>query len=109
MFYSLLVPRNIDVTYQYESELILNVGQIVVINFNNKLTIAVVISHDNEKQFKELKKIDSATEYKISPNQIKFLKFFAEYNLQKSGNVLKMMLNNDITKTNTKKLSLNVG
>ena len=106
MFYSLLVPRNIDITYQYESELILDVGQIVVINFNNKLTIAVVMSHDNEKQFKELKKIDSATEYRISPNQIKFLKFFAEYNLQKSGNVLKMMLNNDITKTNTKKLSL---
>lgn len=103
MFYSVLVARNIDSLYQYESEDVISIGTVVQVDFNGNLSFGVVYSIDSKKNYDKLKKIDKISNYIISDKIIKFLEFFSKYNLVSLGNALKMLLNEDIFKIPRKK------
>jgi len=103
VFYSVLVASSIDTTYQYESPLDLEVGQVVVVSFNRNTVLGLVMSKDIEKKFYQLKPIDRSLNYFFTPVQRQFMSFFAHYNMQKLGNVLKLMLNSNIKSKTAKK------
>ena len=84
--YDYIVPENME----------LCVGDFVKVPFRNKEEIGVVFERNNKPLNYDISKVRNINskifEYKLSVNQIEFIKKVADYNLTQLGNVLKMVM-----------------
>ena len=95
MKFPILLPNIFDYPFTYESDLKLKTGDYVIVPFGKSKTIGVVwdeFEKNNKKTFK-IKKV--LKKLKISPlkkDTIKFLNWFAKYNLIPKGMAFKLSL-----------------
>ena len=91
----ILLPNIFDHPFTYESNLNLKVGDYVIVPFGKSKIIGVVwdeFERKNNRNFKiktVLKKLDV---YPLKKTTIKFLNWFAEYNIIPKGMALKLVL-----------------
>ena len=117
-----LLPKifNYPFTYKVKS-LNLKIGDLVEVPFGKKKELGVIWYHSNfEKKNIQLKEIIKKTNYSIDEKLIKFIEWFASYNMVPIGLVLKMVIGNvdkfiaktdsinKIKKMKSKKFKLNI-
>ena len=94
MKYPILLPNIFNYPFTYKSDLKLKVGDYVVVPFG-KSKITGVVWDEFEKKDKKFKVKSILQKLKVSPlnkNTIKFLNWFAEYNIVPKGMALKLVL-----------------
>ena len=95
MKYPILVPNIFNHPFTYESNLILKVGDYVMVPFGKSKITGVVwdeFEKNNNKNFKTKKVIKKLDVTPLKKNTINFLNWFAEYNLIPKGMALKLVL-----------------
>ena len=117
-----LLPKifNHPFTYKVKS-LDVKIGDLVEVPFGKKKELGVIWHHRNfEKKNIQLKEIIKKTNYSIDGKLIKFIEWFASYNMVPIGLVLKMVIGNadkfiakadsvnKIKKIKSKKFKLNI-
>ncbi|MBR1544424.1 MAG: primosomal protein N', partial [Alphaproteobacteria bacterium] len=87
--YDYIVPENLE----------LSVGDFVKVPLRNKTEIGVIFGKNDKPLDYDISKVKSiiskVKDYKLSLNQIEFIKKVAEYNLTQTGNILKMVMGFD--------------
>ena len=95
MKYPVLLPNIFDHPFTYESELKLEVGDYVKVNFGKKIITGVIwdqFEKNTSKQFR-IKSIEKKINIKPLKRQtIEFLNWFSKYNIVPLGMVLKLHL-----------------
>ena len=95
MKYPILVPNIFNHPFTYESNLILKVGDYVMVPFGKSKITGVVwdeFEKNNNKNFKTKNIIKKFDVTPLKKNTINFLNWFAEYNLIPKGMALKLIL-----------------
>ncbi len=95
MKYPVLLPNIFNHPFTYESDLILKMGDYVIVPFGKSKITGVVwdeFEKNNTKNFKIKKIIKKLTISSLKKNIIKFLNWFSEYNIVPKGMALKLLL-----------------
>jgi len=95
MKYPVLLPNIFNHPFTYESDLILKMGDYVIVPFGKSKLTGVVwdeFEKKNTKNFKIKKIIKKLTISSLKKNIIKFLNWFSEYNIVPKGMALKLLL-----------------
>ena len=95
MKYPILLPNIFNYPFTYESDLNLTAGDYVVVPFGKQNLIGVVwdeFQKKNNKNFKIRKVIKKLNISPIKIKTLKFLNWFAEYNIVPKGMVLRLLL-----------------
>ncbi|MBR1944407.1 MAG: primosomal protein N' [Alphaproteobacteria bacterium] len=103
MFYNIgVVRKNISNKYLYKSNEQLEIGQLVIINFNKKQVIGVVLEILTIINYNgTIKEINNILSYNISKEYIKFIELFSKHNLIPLGTALQLIIPfsvNDLSK-----------
>ena len=95
MRYPVLLPNIFDYPFTYESELKLEVGDYVKVNFGKKIITGVIwdqFEKNNSKKFR-IKSIEKKINIQpLKKQTIEFLNWFSKYNIVPLGMVLKLHL-----------------
>jgi len=93
-YYNILITKPFNRPFTYGSEHVLNIGDLVMVNFNHREIIGVVESRVEQVDIDKakIKPILEVLEFKIPPHYMQFLKFCSQYNMVEMGSFLKMML-----------------
>lgn len=109
MLYSVIVCKNLDKQYTYESDMKLYPGQIVEIPLRNSLAIGII---DNEitniKQEYKVKPILRVLPYSFSEKHVKFIKWCALYTANKIGQMAALFINKEVLENHESRIKLNV-
>ena len=89
--YQIATTRDLDDLYTYSSDIELNVGQLVIIEFRRSETIGVVVSIGSDYDG-EIKSISALLPYQMLETYVEFAKFVSKYTLIKLGSVFKLFL-----------------
>ena len=94
MYYNIgIVRKNISNKYLYELDDILDIGQLVIINFNKKKIIGVVLEVITTSNYNGIiKKISEVLTYSIPKEYIKFIELFSQHNLIPLGTALQLII-----------------
>lgn len=94
MYYNIgIVHKNISKKYLYKLDDILNIGQLVIINFNKKKIIGVVLEVLSTSNYNGvIKEISEVLPYNISKEYIKFIELFSQHNLIPLGTALQLII-----------------
>jgi len=95
MKFPILLPNIFNHPFTYESNLLLNVGEYVVVPFGKTELIGVVwdeFEKKNNKNFKIKKIIKKLSITPLKKKTINFLNWFSEYNIVPKGMALKLVL-----------------
>jgi primosomal protein N' (replication factor Y) len=93
MRYEVIVATNIEQKLTYESDALLQPGNVVVVPLRNRATIGAVNGLSKEKNCEyKLKSISVILPFVFSEHCMTFIKWFSEYNLFSLGMALKMMV-----------------
>ena len=95
MKFPILLPNIFNHPFTYESDLNLNVGDYVVVPFGKSKVTGVVWDDFEKKNNKNFKIKTISKKLNVTPlkkTTIKFLNWFAEYNIIPKGMVLKLVL-----------------
>ena len=106
MKYPILLPNIFNYPFTYRSDLKLNVGDYVVVPFGKSKITGVVWDEFEKKKNKKFKVKSILQKLKVSPlnkNTIKFLNWFAEYNIVPKGMALKLVLISSVAIEDKKK------
>jgi primosomal protein N' (replication factor Y) len=90
--YNIAVLRDLNDLYSYSFDDVLEIGQLVVVNFRNKDTIGVVINNVSSNFSGKVKKIDAILPYKISSTYVELAEFVANYNISLLGSIFKLII-----------------
>ena len=108
MKFPILLPNIFDYPFTYESDLKLKKGDFVIVPFGKSKITGVVwdeFEKNDKKTFKIKKIFKKLNTSALKQNTIKFLNWFAKYNLVPKGMALKLLLlsNNAIEKLSDEK------
>ena len=94
MYYNVgIVRKNISNNYIYKSDINLDIGQLVIINFNKKQTIGIILETLETSNYTgSITEITEVLQYNIPSSYIKFIKLFADYNLIPLGTALSLIV-----------------
>ncbi len=95
MDYPILLPNIFNYPFTYKSDLNLKVGDYVIVPFGKSKITGVVWDEFEKKNDKKFRIKSILQKLKVSPlnqNTIKFLNWFAEYNIVPKGMALKLVL-----------------
>ena len=95
MKYPVLLPNIFNHPFTYESDLILKMGDYVIVPFGKSKLTGVVwdeLEKNDTKNFKIKKIIKKLKISSVKKNIIKFLNWFSEYNIVPKGMALKLLL-----------------
>ena len=94
MYYNIgIIRKNISNKYLYKSDINLNIGQVVIVDFNNKKTIGVILEVLETSDYDgNIKAITNTLSYSIPKEYIKFIELFANYNLVLLGTALQLIV-----------------
>lgn len=99
MLYSVIVCRNVDCVYTYESEQLISVGQIIEVPLrrSNVLGIVFAILESNAvDEHYTVKKINKITNYILKEETVKFIKWLSFYTVNSLGNIARQFVNSDV-------------
>ena len=108
MKYPILLPNIFDHPFTYESDIILNIGDFVIVPFGKSKITGVVwdeFEKDDKKTFKIKKVLKKLEILALKKETINFLNWFSKYNLIPKGMALKLSLlsSNAVEKLSDKK------
>lgn len=94
MYYNIgIVRKNISDKYLYKSDVNLDIGQLVIINFGKKNLIGIVLEKLETTNYSgNIKEIIEILQYTIPNGYIKFIQLFANYNLIMLGTALQLIV-----------------
>ena len=94
MYYNIgIIRKNIANKYLYKSDISLKVGQLLIVDFNKKNTIGIVLDLIESSNYDgEIKEIQEILQYSIPKEYVKFIELFANYNLVPLGTALQLMV-----------------
>ena len=95
MKYPILLPNIFDHPFTYESDIILNIGDFVIVPFGKSKITGVVwdeFEKDDKKTFKIKKVLKKLEILALKKETINFLNWFSKYNLIPKGMALKLVL-----------------
>jgi primosomal protein N' (replication factor Y) len=91
--YEVVLATGLDKLLKYSADVCIDNGQLVIVPLRNRKTLGMVINANNSRESFNIKNITKILNYKLSNNNINFLKWFCEYNIIPMGIALKMMVN----------------
>ena len=106
MEYPILLPNIFNYPFTYKSDLKLKVGDYVVVPFGKSKITGVVWDEFEKKKDKKFKVKSILQKLKVPPlnkNTIKFLNWFAQYNIVPKGMALKLVLLSSVAIEDKKK------
>ncbi|NBT85414.1 MAG: primosomal protein N' [Alphaproteobacteria bacterium] len=87
-----LVPTGVNVSFTYEAEKSVAVGEIVIVPFRSKSTLGVIWS-DKSADFKgTAKTIEATTGFILPEAMMKFVNWVSDYTMTQKGLILRMVL-----------------
>ncbi|MDR0695453.1 MAG: primosomal protein N' [Holosporales bacterium] len=93
MIYSIGVTKDLGDLYSYAHDGILEIGQLVVVDFRNRESVGIVMDDKGRTSFTgKVKCIAAVLPYKLPEQYLKFAIFVADYNINKIGSVLKLLV-----------------
>ena len=94
MYYNIgIVRKSISKKYLYKLDNILDIGQLVIIDFNKKRIIGVVLEVLSTSNYNGvIKEISEVLPYNISKEYIKFIELFSQHNLISLGTALQLIV-----------------
>ena len=94
MYYNIgIIRKNISNKYLYKSDIKLDIGQLVVIDFNKKKIIGIVLEIlENINYSGNIKEIGDILPYSIPKEYVKFIELFANYNIVPLGTALQLII-----------------
>lgn len=98
MLYSVIVCRNVDCVYTYESEQLISVGQIVEVPLRRSNVLGIVLATEPNTldTHYTVKKINKITNYILKEETVKFIKWLSFYTVNSIGNIAKQFINSDV-------------
>lgn len=87
-----LVPTGVNVSFTYETENLLQVGEVVIVPFRSKSTLGVVWGDQADSYKGTAKPIEGTTGFVLSGAMMQFVNWVSDYTLTQRGLVLRMVL-----------------
>lgn len=107
MLYSVIVCKNLDKQYTYESSIKLHQGQIVEVSLRNSLAIGIVDEEIAKANIGyDVKPITKILPYSLSEKQVKFIKWCALYTANKIGQMAALFINKDVLEDHESRIKL---
>lgn len=92
MLVNVIFPYKWSKLYTYETKVKVPIGQIVLAPLRGKMSVGVVLEHVAHSDLLNISKLDTITNYNISPVDLKWMEQVAKYNMSSFQEILGMYL-----------------
>ncbi|MDR2459008.1 MAG: hypothetical protein LBD43_02870 [Holosporales bacterium] len=90
--YNIVVLRDLNGSYSYSCDDVLQIGQLVIVNFRNSCVVGIIVEVGGSTFTGKIKKIDSILPYSLPEQYVTFAQFVSRYYFSKLGSIFKSII-----------------